>query len=53
MTLHTPQRQDAILALLFIWTRHHLKTRLRVMRPAFTTEQIAATVAVTGNPSGA
>ena len=52
MATQTHQDQ-AIFPLLFAWARYHLAMRLRAMRPALTTEQIAASVAATGNPSGA
>ncbi len=46
-------QDEAFFPLLLAWARYHLAARLRAMRPALTTEQVATTVALTGNPSGA
>jgi hypothetical protein len=46
-------RDEPILPLLLAWAGYHLAMRLRAMRPALTTEQVATAVALTGNPSGA
>ncbi len=52
-TVTQTHSDKAIAALLFAWATYHLTRHLRAMRPSHTSEQIAARVAVTGNPTGA
>ena len=51
--MQQPRPETAITSLLYAWAAYHLLARLRTMRPVHTTEQIAAAVALTGNPAGA
>ena len=53
MTMPHTRSETALAPLLYAWAANAIQTRLQAMRPAHTTEQIAAAVALTGNPSGA
>jgi hypothetical protein len=45
--------ETALAPSFYAWAAHQIQTRLLAMRPSHSTEQIAAAVAVTGNPAGA
>ena len=53
MTLQTTRTETPRTSRLYAGAAHHIQMRIVTLRPAHTTEQVAATVALTGNPSGA